>query len=137
MRGSRLRPRDGNRSPSTGRVQNGVSAGELEEILEKKELTPEEVMVIRQNMLQVTRLYLWYSAMKGLYEPTRFVSRCVYFPRLSNQRLTTDRVFHESPRRFVLHAVSSSLFQLEVRMYVCSALENPRKQLFKEKSERI
>lgn len=59
-RPSRRRFSDGNLAPvasrareSTGRAETGVSAGELEEILEKKELTPHEVMVIRQNMVQV------------------------------------------------------------------------------------
>lgn len=54
MRGSRQRPVNRNQTGGTiGKLRGGVSAGELEEILEKKELTPEEVMVIRQNMLQV------------------------------------------------------------------------------------
>lgn len=61
MRSSRRRFSDGNLAPVASRarestdrlVEEGVSAGELEEILEKKELTPREVMVIRQNMVQV------------------------------------------------------------------------------------
>lgn len=54
MRGSRQHPVNINQTGrNIGKSRGGVSAGELEEILEKKELTPDEVMVIRQNMLQV------------------------------------------------------------------------------------
>lgn len=40
-------------SPPRFEPAEGVTAGELEEILHKKELTPREVMVIRQSMVQV------------------------------------------------------------------------------------
>lgn len=41
-------------SPPRFEPAEGVTAGELDEILQKKELTPREVMVIRQSMVQVT-----------------------------------------------------------------------------------
>lgn len=39
--------------PSRAEPPAGISAGELEEILHKKDLSREEVMVIRQSMVQV------------------------------------------------------------------------------------
>lgn len=57
MRSSRRRFSDGNLGPVVAKARvsgsEGVSASELEEILEKKELTPHETMVIRQSMVQV------------------------------------------------------------------------------------
>lgn len=53
-------------SPPRFEPAEGVTAGELEEILQKKELTPREVMVIRQSMVQVTTSRILASEPCGL-----------------------------------------------------------------------